>query len=96
MIEFGKWTNVNIDGVNIESGKDGLVFFTGNNAIIRDVRLKTGDDGIFLGGVGFPSVQLEVLGDVSDMEFININYVQNVSICLCRTGPFNQIKIYNI
>ena len=83
-IEAAKWENLYYDTIYIEGHKDGLDFLTGHNGLVKNVTLKTFDDGVFLGGIGFPSAQLEAMGDVHDMEFVNINYIDSSKILPAR------------
>jgi len=82
MIQIGGWNNLYIDNVIIESQKDGIDLLAGGNGVIKNCYLETYDDAIFLGAVGFPTAQLEVIGDVHDISFTNINYYDST-----RTYP---------
>ena len=64
MFQFARWRNIELDGIEIESLKDAFVFQEGHGAVVRDVVASTYDDFVFLGGVAFPSAQVEAIGDV--------------------------------
>lgn len=83
-IQFGAWENVHLENIYIEGNKDGLDFFAGHGAVIKNYTAKTYDDGVFLGGVGYPISQLEVMGDVYDIEFINYNYIDSLKVLSAR------------
>jgi len=89
MIQLAKWENVLLDGIIIESDKDALDFLCGHDAVVRDAYIESYDDCIFIGPVGYPSSQPEAMGDVYNIEFININYYDST-----RTLPARGCFVY--
>jgi hypothetical protein len=83
-IYAGNWENILYEDLYIEGDKDGLDFLGGHGAIIRNYTAKTYDDGVFIGGNGFPTAQLEFVSDVYDMQFINYRYIDSSKVLNAR------------
>jgi hypothetical protein len=84
-IYIGKWQDVYYENLRIEGQKDAIDFKDGHGALVRNCTFKTKDDAVFMGGSGgFPSTMMESIGDVYDLTFKNVRYVDSSKIYPAR------------